>query len=160
MGWTYCIGDLWRFNPSTGNWANFAPGNDPGKRRDALTWVDAAGCLWLYGGNYFFGYSYSRVAYSDLWKFDPVKVKWTLVKGYQETDSPGVFGTLGVPDPVNTPGARQKATSWTDHQGRFWLFGGGIKDQHSYFKNDDYNDLWRLTVSQNAVETQSWSHLE
>ncbi len=51
----------------------------------------------------------------------------------------GVYGTFRVPARSNTPGGRQQASSWTDNNGNFWLFGGfGFASNGS----GDLNDLW------------------
>jgi len=52
----------------------------------------------------------------------------------------GIYGTKGVPDPANRPGARQGAAAWQAADGSFWLFGGfGYSAQG----NGDLNDVWR-----------------
>jgi N-acetylneuraminic acid mutarotase len=50
---------------------------------------------------------------------------------------------MGVASPSNYPGSRNSATSWTDGQGNFWLFGGEGFDS----TGDDcwLNDLWRYS---------------
>ncbi len=42
----------------------------------------------------------------------------------EQCNQAGIYGTKGTPDPANIPGARTGATSWTDNDGKFWLFGG------------------------------------
>jgi hypothetical protein len=59
---------------------------------------------------------------------------WTWVSGSNITDQPGIYGTKGVPDPLNVPRARGFAASWVDSGGNVWLFGG-----YSLFY---LNDLW------------------
>ena len=44
--------------------------------------------------------------------------------GQIRTDQAGVYGTKGVPDAANVPGARDESISWTDSAGNVWLFGG------------------------------------
>jgi hypothetical protein len=52
--------------------------------------------------------------------------EWTWMGGSNNynTDQPGIYGTQGVPNANNSPGARVWACSWTDISGNFWLFGG------------------------------------
>ena len=50
--------------------------------------------------------------------------EWTWMKGENSFNSPGTFGTLGVPDVANTPPALYGPISWTDLGGKFWLYGG------------------------------------
>jgi hypothetical protein len=79
--------DIWRFNPSTGNWtwmagttaANSSPvydtqgvanaTNDPGARGDVATWVDNSGNLWMFGGNSTPTAPTTGRTYTDLWKY-------------------------------------------------------------------------------------------
>ena len=52
----------------------------------------------------------------------------------------GTYGTKGVPDAANVPGARINSVSWTDSDGNLWLFGGyGYGSTSSGY----LNDLWR-----------------
>ncbi|RYZ79483.1 MAG: hypothetical protein EOP04_27640, partial [Proteobacteria bacterium] len=49
-----------------------------------------------------------------------------------------------------TPSARRDSASWTDDQGRFWLFGGfGVlsSDPHTVANQDHSNDLWMFEPS-------------
>jgi N-acetylneuraminic acid mutarotase len=114
-----------------------APGNTPGARHAAASWVDTAGKLWLYGG-YTYVYANNAQVQDDLWEFDRTSSQWTWVGGAENpfgTAAP-VYGTQGTPDPSNEPGARENANTWTDTAGNFWLFGG---DGNSF----TYNDLWK-----------------
>jgi len=81
------LNDLWQYSPSAGMWTwqsgsnlvgeagNYgtlgisAPGNFPGARGGSPSWIDAAGNLWLFGGNG--PISGVNGAFSDLWKFVP-----------------------------------------------------------------------------------------
>ena len=46
------------------------------------------------------------------------------MSGANTTGQVGVYGTKGVPDAANVPGAREESISWTDSHGNLWLFGG------------------------------------
>ena len=98
-----------------------AAGNTPGAREGALSWTDAAGSLWLFGG---MGYAGAHGYLHDLWKYDPTSGCWTWMKGSFLGNQSGVFGTLGTPGAANTPGGCAYAVSWTDLSGCLWLFGG------------------------------------
>lgn len=51
--------------------------------------------------------------------------EWTWMQGSDTiTNAQGVFGTLGVPDPVNSPPGFYEPVEWTDKNGNFWLFTG------------------------------------
>lgn len=115
--------------------------NVPGAREDLVTWVDAGDRLWLFGG-----YGHDSTGFpgrlNDLWRYDPTAGTWTWVSGSSVRDQAGVYGTLGVPGPANVPGARNGAVSWSDAEGRFWLFGGlGFDSAGSV---GQLNDLWRF----------------
>jgi len=124
-----------------------APANTPGSRVWATSWTDKLGNLWLFGG---VGQDSkdSAVVLNDLWMFDGAQ--WTWEGGSSVDLQPsrargvgGTYGTMGVASPSNYPGSRNSATSWTDGQGNFWLFGGEGFDS----TGDDcwLNDLWRYS---------------
>lgn len=111
----------------------------PSARYSALSWTDPSGNFWLYGGTAAPPANNSLVL-SDLWKFNDGQ--WTLVSGTNATDQPAVYGSLGVPAPGNTPGARFQAATWADSSGNLWLFGGvGASGNQTLFGND----LWRYS---------------
>src|SRR6185436_3487888 len=58
----------------------------------------------------------------------------------------GSYGIQGVPSLANNPGSRsESAATWTDSNGKLWLFGGkGISLGANFF-----NDLWRYDISSN-----------
>jgi hypothetical protein len=57
-------------------------------------------------------------------EYDPSTNKWTWIKGDDDIELTGVYGTKGIPAATNKPGARYVSSSWTDHNGNLWLFGG------------------------------------
>ncbi len=113
--------------------------NAPGARYCSVSWTDASGNLWLFGG---YGV-YAATAtgnFNDLWKFDGAD--WTWVKGSDTIDQAGNYGTKGQASLFNVPGARYGSVSWTDASGNLWLFGGRGRDSagtESYL-----NDLWKF----------------
>jgi N-acetylneuraminic acid mutarotase len=162
------MNDLWKFNIATRQWAWMAgshlvnhvgeygthdvpsPNNIPGARSNAMAWVDAKGEFWLFGGEGLGAGIYGG-ALNDLWEFNPSNLNWTWAAGYADVDSlngqrtyaqAGIYDTLGVPDPGNTPGGRYSATTWTDAQGNLWLFGGVGND--SVGGGGPLNDLWEF----------------
>lgn len=135
------LNDLWKYDTVTTNWtwlkgANYAlqngiygikgtadPANMPGAREAAASWMDSSGTLWIFGG-YGSPASGGVGCLNDMWKFNPVTTNWTWTKGSSSYRQSGIYGTKGIADAANTPGARQLATSWIDGSGALWLFGG------------------------------------
>ena len=97
-GTAYVLNDLWKFSVSTGQWTRVSgsarknmPGvyglagvsaadNVPGGRSNAVTWVDSAGTLWLFGG-YGIDSTGALGTLNDLWQFAPATDSWTWVSG-------------------------------------------------------------------------------
>ena len=159
------LNDLWEFNPATTEWTWISgspiiagygsygtlgtpsAANYPGGRVYSVSWTDADGNLWLFGGNGFAGDGYGD-ALNDLWEFIPVSDEWVWMGGSSDGNTggyPGVYGTLGVPAAPNTPGARDSATAWIDNHGIFWFFGGNGKDSAN--NSGILNDLWSFEVT-------------
>jgi N-acetylneuraminic acid mutarotase len=163
----FYLNDLWRYTPSNGLWTWMSgastpsavygtPGNygvqgvasasnAPGSRAGAVSWTDAAGNFWLFGGH---GYDSSNVGYlNDLWKYDPATVEWTWVGGPSSSSSPtAVYGTQGVAATANVPGPRLGSASWIDGSGNLWLFGGyGDVSNASPYTFGLLNDLWEFS---------------
>ena len=154
------LNDLWKYDPISNQWTWVlgdsiagvppiygtpgvaAPANKPGGRLQAVTWTDAAGKLWMFGGYGLSNSGYGRLP--DLWMYDPSTNQWTWMKGYSNANTSGVYGTQGVTDPNNLPGARNACVSWLDGNGKFWIFGGV-----NNLGNSVFNDLWMYDPSTN-----------
>jgi hypothetical protein len=54
----------------------------------------------------------------------------------------GTYGTKGVADPNNSPGARYGSASWVDGSGNLWLFGGWGYAETGAFGG--LGDLWKF----------------
>ena len=153
------LNDLWRFDPSNGQWtwvggSNKANGlgvyGNAGKqtigtiiggRAYAAHWTDKNGNLWLFGGNGFD--SAGNVGYlGDMWMISPVTGTPTWMGGSNTVNT----ATSGMPGP------RAYATVWTDAQGNFWLFGG--QTVNSSGTSVLYNDLWTFNPS-----TSQWTNI-
>ncbi|HLF93860.1 MAG TPA: galactose oxidase [Planctomycetota bacterium] len=115
------------------------PANSPGARADAASWTDATGVHWLFGG---FGYSSGGLGMlNDFWKRDGTS--WTWVSGSAGVGQAGTYGTRGVPDPANHPGARLRPHYGQGAAGPFWLFGGtGSGTLGDLWKFDGTNWTW------------------
>jgi len=159
------LNDLWKYNPATNQWtwikgddATDVPGvyglrgvpaatNKPGGRYVSVSWKDNNGNFWLMGGSGFDGSNQGSL--NDLWKYNPSANQWTWIKGDSVINGTGFYGTRGIADANNKPGARYVGVSWTDTNGDLWLFGG-----YGYANgNEGYlNDLWRYNLSGNKWE--------
>jgi N-acetylneuraminic acid mutarotase len=152
------LNDLWEFNPANQQWTWVsgadtqkqlgvygtlgvaATANVPGARELAMSWTDASGNLWLFGGIGYDSAGYYQYL-NDLWEFSPSSKTWTWTSGSNKAGAIGVWGTLGVAAPTNVPGDRDQGVSWIDNGGYLWLFSGYGSDS---VDNGGYlNDLWR-----------------
>jgi N-acetylneuraminic acid mutarotase len=129
-----------------------AAGNSPGARVFAMSWTDASGNLWLFGGE---GYDSNGNLgpLNDLWKYSEGEWAWM---GGSNVVSPtginnGIYGTEGTSSPNNIPGSRVAGVTWTDTDGSLWLFGGMGSDDATVGKCDStpapclLNDLWKYS---------------
>jgi hypothetical protein len=158
------LNDLWKYSEGEWTWMSgsnlqgqigtygtlgtAAADNVPGSRTASVTWTDASGNFWLFGGQ---GNDSTTTSLcetqpvpcllNDLWKYSAGQ--WTWMGGSNLMDQPGTYGIQGVPAPSNVPGARQFAVSWIDKTGDFWLFGGIAMDSTGTF--GDINDLWKYS---------------
>lgn len=171
------LNDLWRYNPASGLWT-WVSGSDiinqdgvygtmgtpdaanvPGARSSATAWMDISGNLWLFGGAYYpYHTSDNEGSLNDLWLYDRFGRQWIWMSGSDTKDQSGFYGSLGVPDPANMPGARSGSISWTDGSGNLWLFGG-----QSYDSNDSefyMNDLWRYVALECESDTECPEYCE
>jgi N-acetylneuraminic acid mutarotase len=159
------LNDLWKYAPTSGLWtwvagANVAgalgvygvqgvaaAANMPGARQGAVSWTDANGNLWLFGGYQTQTGSVSGV-YNDLWEYAPSSGLWTWVSGSSTVNAAGVYGTLGVSAATNVPTSRAGASSWIDGAGNFWLFGGSTFTASSS-TSFGLADLWKYSPTTN-----------
>ncbi len=139
--WTWMSGSNLLNQPGTyGTLGTAAPSNVPGARQNAVSWSDALGNLWLFGGMNALGGTKTLPSYlNDLWRFSGGD--WTWMGGSNIANQVGVYGTQGTADPSNVPGARGFASSWTDSDGNLWLFGGGVTLEY-------FNDMWKYEAGQ------------
>ena len=147
--------DLWKYEISTGNWTwmkgsntvnqtgvygtqgTEAATNTPGARQKPVSWTDAAGNFWLFGGS-----APGGGYHADLWRYNTGSNNWTFMKGYTSLNHSGSYGTQGTTSSLSRPSGRQYSTSWTDASGNLWLFGG-------LNNTGRLNDLWKYDVSTN-----------
>jgi N-acetylneuraminic acid mutarotase len=135
--------------------------NFPGARQQGVSWTDASGNLWLFGGLGQDSVVASDVGLlNDLWRFSPSTGQWTWLSGSDTANPTGTYGLQGVPSASNMPPPRYEAVSWTDTSGNLWLFGGLEKDDFSVLAPGDplLNDLWRYDPSSNQWTWMSGSN--
>ena len=167
------LNDLWEYSPYVGTWTwvsgtdvTNAPGiygtqgaasttNAPGARFGAVSWNDAYGNLWLFGGQGY-GLTTGALGYlSDLWEYNPVARTWTWVNGSNTIDFHGSWGAGAT---VNSPGARYGAASWADSSGNAWLFGGnGFNGGPS--GPGLLNDLWEYSPNSAPGSAGTWTRI-
>jgi gliding motility-associated-like protein len=150
--------DMWKYDIVTNQWAwmgGTKNSNDkghvtftcvaskedyPASRLESTScWTDACGNFWMYGG--YDDIRYPADVFSDFWVYDYTADKWTTIHGstnfnlnkYQKP----VYGTQGVLDIANYPGARAGACTWIDKSNKVWLFGGMYDMKLT-------NDLWKF----------------
>jgi hypothetical protein len=109
--------------------------NLPGARAGTASCGDGLGNTFLFGGVNASG------EWNDLWRYDQSGA-WTWLSGSASPNAAGSYGTLGVANGNNTPGARQGAVCWLDGTGKLWLFGGNTGTAFLVL-----NDLWSYSLS-------------
>lgn len=181
---TYAVlNDLWKFNPSSGQWTwvggadlagqagtygtlgTAASGNIPGAREASCTWTDKAGNFWIFGGS---GYDSTGTSgfLNDLWSYNPGSGQWTWVSGSNLAAQQSVYGTEGTPAATNVPGSRTHAACWMDAAGNFWVYGGNGTTPAGAGINF-FDDLWEYSAgewtwvggSSTAAEPGVWGTL-
>ncbi|MEJ7737792.1 MAG: kelch repeat-containing protein [Chitinophagaceae bacterium] len=136
--------------------------NKPGARSGAVSWTDASGNLWMFGGYFCATVNSDCGLRNDLWKYDISTNMWTWMKGDNTLiNSRGVYGKQGIPASTNKPGPRVDAVSWTDALGNFWLFGGygwastTGDELNDLWKYDPANDMWTWMKGDSIITTAS-----
>ncbi len=165
------LNDLWLFDTGLGQWARMGgdslnnqsgtygtrgvadAANQPGSRLQAAGWSDTSGDLWLFGGYGWDDSGYGGKMMNDLWKYhrtSPLTGEWTWMAGASTGNQSAVFGTAGVPNPANHPGARRATAGVADSAGNIWVFGGFAITVGGSTGN--MNDLWKFDAG-----TSRWS---
>ena len=199
------LNDLWEYNGTawifvSGGSTNLANQNGnygaqgvaastnmPGGRHEAVTWSDANGNLWLFGGegNDSVGTAFGIL--NDLWMYNISSGKWTWVAGSNTANQNGTYpsqtvvgsvatttaaGTCGlsvgdvtdscpaVPLTNAAPGSRWGASGWIDASGNLWLFGGWGLDSLRTDGNGALNDLWVYTPNATPGQLGTWAWIK
>jgi hypothetical protein len=138
-GNTQYLNDYWKFSRGQWTWMGGsqtgaasgvygtqgmpASSNAPGAREFAVTWTDATGNLWLFGG---YGYDANGALgdLNDLWRYNAGR--WTWVAGSNLVNQPGVYGVLGSPAPANGPGVGERRWGGATLPGAFGCLAGAL----------------------------------
>lgn len=183
--WVFVSGNsTFNKNGTYGTPGTASSGNLPGGRRQAVSWADGNGHLWLFGGEGFDATATATGILNDLWMYDIATNRWTYVMGSTMANQTGTYelqpvigpvstvgaaGTCGltvgdplVPcQPVDTtgalPGSRWGAAGWVDAGGNFWLFGGWGLDSTGTNGNGALNDFWAYTPNVTAGQPGTWT---
>ena len=150
--WEFSAGEwTWKGGPTlagqSGNYGSLGVASSysiPGARDQAANWTDASGDFWLFGGIGFDSVG-KEATLNDLWKYSAGE--WTWMGGSSVANQNGLYGTLGVANSNNFPGARNSAAIWKDASGDVWMFGGSGYDESSSFVGP-LNDLWKYSGGQ------------
>ena len=174
-GSTIALNDLWEYTPSSNAWtwmggssaakcgANGCvvtgvygslgvpnASNQPGGRGGQNTWTDLNGNVWVFGG-WGSDANGSCCELNDMWEFNPSSKLWTWMGGGTTVTwwggNTGIYGKLGTPEPSNVPGSRAASTTWTDRNGKLWLFGGIGTDSNGNWGT--LNELWVFDPAKN-----------
>jgi PKD repeat protein len=137
--WTWMKGDI--IPNSTGVFGTLGvpdPNNTPPALYGPAMWIDSSDNIYLFGG----------VTYNTLWKYDVAGNTWTWINGSSINSASGIYGTMGISSPLNTPGARGYGfLSWKDFNADFWIYGGDGYDESG--NSGILADLWKYTVATN-----------
>ena len=150
-------GGKWTFESGSAGFDQFGvyPPNAnpyPGARINALTWTDASGNFWMFGGLGWDG-SGTLGFLNDLWEY--TGGKWNFVSGTSLANQSGVYGTAGTGATGNLPGGRHEAAGWADANGNLWLFGGEGEDGNTpATANGILNDLWFYNIA-----SKQWTYV-
>lgn len=149
--------DLWRYNIQTGTWTwingsdqrdaygaygtKGTPGaaNTPGSRSNFATFAPVNGKFQIFGG---VGKNANADGLlNDSWSYDPATNQWTWTSGSNQVNQPGNYGTKGIPNTTNIPGAREGAAAFTGSEANLWIYGGR---GYNATTSGQLSDLWKL----------------
>jgi N-acetylneuraminic acid mutarotase len=157
------LNDLWKYSPATNMWTwisggtsvnqvgiygsfgVFSPGNIPGTRFGSASFIDANDNLYLFGG-YGYDIAGSFAELNDMWVYSIALNQWKWVKGATTAFQTATYGTQGVSNISNVPGARYNTKGWKDNSGNFWIYGGLGYNASS---NAYLGDLWKYNPANN-----------
>jgi len=157
------LNDLWKYEDSSGKWTWMsgykfgstkgtygtkgvaAASNVPGTRHGMVSWLDADGHYWIFGGQGYDQYQSGVGKLNDLWKYDVSTGYWTWMSGSNNDGQTGTYGSAGIEASTNIPGARTRPTTFQTSDKYLWLFGGYGKDSNG--SSGALGDLWTYNIN-------------
>jgi hypothetical protein len=125
----------------------------PGARWGGITWTDATGNLWMFGGQGVASDQFGLL--NDVWEFDITSspCAWDATHGTETfTNCRWIWrGGSNLANQLNSatvPGGRWGAASYKDSAGNVWMFGGQGYDSAGQIGL--LNDLWKYNTTTNA----------
>ena len=156
----YTYNDFWSFDKNTKNWTwingsknndtpiNFYsnigevnPSNYPKSRRNAQTWVDADGNLWLFSGA-----SDQSTFLNDFWKFDVANNVWILMGGSQNSITS--INASNFSD-IYPPYINDAAT-WSKGNELYFYGGNGLGKSGTNLYTGLLSDIWKYSITNNT----------
>jgi N-acetylneuraminic acid mutarotase len=126
--------------------------NSPGGRHNQGSWGALSSKMYIFGGQaYGSSNTNNNGLLNDLWQFDPSTNNWAWISGSQISNQSGIYGTKGMPNISNIPGAREIFSTWT-YNNILYLMGGYGIDANG--NTDLLNDLWKFDLN-----TKLWTWL-
>jgi len=121
---------------------------EPGARWGGITWTDASGNLWMFGGQGVASGQFGLL--NDIWEFDMTSCSYDVTTGTGTfTNCQWIWrggSSLANPSATATfPGGRWGAASYTDSTGNVWMFGGQGYDSAGTVGL--LNDLWKYNIA-------------
>jgi N-acetylneuraminic acid mutarotase len=152
------LNDTWKYDIAMNTWVWLSGSNQvnqagkyfpfspkmPGGRNLTTNWT-LNNEFYLFGGYGYASDPNDNGSLNDIWKFNPVTLVWTKLKGSNNINEVGIYGTIRVPNMNNNPGARSKAMGQLVNN-KFYLIGGyGFGNT----TNGYLNDVWVYDYIQN-----------
>lgn len=159
---TNCLGDLWKYTPSTNEWTlvkgsnaiNVAPNhgtlnvvnssNNPGSRNAPYCWKGNDGNLYMFGGA---GGATGTDWINDTWKFDIAANNWVWVGGSSSLNQIPVQSGLFSEAPANRPGGQVCTMNHITNATHSFLFSGYGKGSNNSTSDSNgglTGSLWRI----------------
>lgn len=150
--WVWLKGDTILYSPGHFGTKGIAdPANVPCARTSAVSWV-YNNEFYLFGGISLVPDDQGNMigAYcGDLWKYSPSSNRWTWLQGDSVKNTLPVFGTKGIADPANKPGALTDGIGWSRDNKLYLYAGSGIQNVPENTNNGPYNNVWEYDPANN-----------